>query len=699
MINLQAILSFTASGLMLLTTLSSAVRGTFNRQRAFFALSAAVISSALLFQAMTIVSSEPAEALVHMQFLLSLTVFLPAVCLPFFIFFARDCSREEFTGRLPGIVLLTLLLGMAAILLPIQLFVREISFEEGGEFWGAAFSAYGKGMGIFLILANVFYLYSLENTYRSATVAGKVTLKYPVLGIFAASMINLIVIGRVLALSTIDRNFMALEACGLIILAISLLYADMRYPLFDVRTTMRPNASSVITVIVSGLYILAIALISYVSAVAGLPYDRFGVYVLAVFVAFLLLAVGISGKARRRLRVFLNENFYVDRYNYRKEWRHYANLMASSRTIDDFISNTISSLCETVMVKKGLIHVDVGGGKSSTYGLGEGDWNPGSVAQLRDFHSGKPVVIFRRRGREGRLLHSGGQAPPAPGGEYEWVEAIAWLCHGDECRGFIALGGKDTETEYNDEDSNFLTSVADQAMLALENLMMEERVLESSQMESFNRFASFVIHDLKNTVGMLSLTVENARDNIDDKEFQKDAIVTINRSVEKMRSLIDSLNAHKSPASITRIRTDLTSLVEKRVRALAPRAESGGIVLETRIGKGLVADVDPSAIERILENLVTNAVESTPEGGRIAVSASLIEGSRISIEVSDSGPGFDPDYLGNHLFKPFRTTKKGGLGIGLVLCKTLAEAHGGTVTVANGAGKGAVVSVIIPSGN
>ncbi len=699
MINLQSILSFSASGLMLLTALTAAGRSAFSRQKAFFVFSAAVISSALLFQAMTIVSSAPAQALVQMQFLLSLTVFLPAACLPFFFFFARDCSREEFTRRLPGIITLVILLGIAAILLPVQLVVREVSFTESGEFWGVVFSGYGKGLGIFLILANVFYLYSMENTYRSSTVAGKVTLKYPVLGVFAASMINFIVTGRVLALSAIDRNYMALEACGLIILSISLLYADIRYPLFEIRTAARQETPSVITVIVSGLYILAIALISYISAAAGLPYDRFGIYVLVVFIAFLLLAIAISGKSRRRLRRFLNENFNVERYNYRKEWRHYANLMVSSSSIDDFISNTISSLCETVMVKKGLIWVDVGNGKYATYGLSGDDWSEGGTARILEFHSREPIVTFKRKRRDKKRIVETRNVSPAPGGEYAWVEAVAYLCHGEECRGFIALGGKDMETEYTDEDRNFLSSVADQAMLTLENLLMEERFLESSQMESFNRFASFVIHDLKNTVGMLSLTVENARDNMDDKEFQRDAIVTIKRSVEKMRSLIDSLNAHKSPSSITRVRADVTSLVEKKVRSFLPTAESKGIVLETQIESNLEAAVDPSAIERILENLVTNAVEATPEKGRILVSAGSLEGARIVIEVSDTGSGFDPVYLDDHLFKPFRTTKKNGLGIGLVLCKTLAEAHGGTVTAANGAGKGAIVSVIIPSEN
>ena len=89
-----------------------------------------------------------------------------------------------------------------------------------------------------------------------------------------------------------------------------------------------------------------------------------------------------------------------------------------------------------------------------------------------------------------------------------WVRAVSFLTIGGEARGFIAVGQKDFGRPWPEEDRDFLATITDQAALALENLLMEERHVESKQLESFNRFASFVIHALKNTVGMLSLTAE-----------------------------------------------------------------------------------------------------------------------------------------------------------------------------------------------
>ena len=279
----------------------------------------------------------------------------------------------------------------------------------------------------------------------------------------------------------------------------------------------------------------------------------------------------------------------------------------------------------------------------------------------------------------------------------KWVRAVSFLTIGGEARGFIALGPKDFGRLWTEEDREFLATITDQAALALENLLMEERYLESKQLESFNRFASFVIHDLKNTVGMLSLTAENARDNIQDREFQEDAIDTVERSVQKMRRLIDSLNAHKAPAVISRAMTDVTATAAEKIAALEQLASKKGIKVSLRSGAGTKAFVDPSALSRILENLLLNALEAITDGGTVEVRIAL-HGGTLALIVSDDGPGFDRDYLEDKLFRPFMSTKKNGLGVGLVLCKSLAEAHGGHISVSSLPEGGATVTVEMPAG-
>jgi len=648
-------------------------------------LSALVLAAAETSLFLMLLARDPGHVLVHFHHALALAVFFPALALPFFIAFGRENEREILAKRLPWIVALVVALTLTAILVPVRFFITKIHFWADSSLWSLEFSELGKAIAVYLLLANVLFLYLFENTYRAATVAARVTLKYPFLGILAASAINFTVMSRVLAISAIERYFLVAHSCGVIILCASFLYASVRYALFDVKVYVSPKQyPSIVSIVVAGLYLLSLGIITLLARLLGLSYDRFVAMVIGIFGVFILLAVLISGKAKRRLHTFLSENFYLARYNYRKEWRRYGEIMTSAATIDEFLSNVISSLCDTMVVRRGIIWANVDRGKTGSYGFAGEAFDPELVQDLLKLTAREPVIVFKKPLIE--LARAEGK----------WIHAVARLGQGEESRGFILLGEKDLNRSYTEEDEDFLATIAFQAKLALDNLLMEERMIEARQMDSFNRFASFVIHDLKNTVGMLSLVADNARDNIGSAEFQKDALETIRRSVDKMQRLITSLNVHKMPASLSKTDTDVAQLVERATEDLKQVASHAGVGLEFTGGTRTRSYVDPAAINRVVENLVLNAIEAAGQGGSVRVQVETINGEWARIAVNDSGAGFDPDYLRDHLFHPFYSTKSKGLGVGLIMCKYLVEAHGGKISVAGSPGQGATVSVTIP---
>jgi two-component system sensor histidine kinase HydH len=109
---------------------------------------------------------------------------------------------------------------------------------------------------------------------------------------------------------------------------------------------------------------------------------------------------------------------------------------------------------------------------------------------------------------------------------------------------------------------------------------------------------------------------------------------------------------------------------------------------------------DRARMEQVLVNLLSNAAEATPEGGRIEVSVSTsTQSRRLVIGVRDTGPGFEPDADGtvSHVFEPFRTTGKiYGTGLGLAIARRIVIAHGGTIRAENVAGGGALVVIELP---
>lgn len=660
-------------------------------RRTLFILSCAVLCAAMLSLALAIAAPGPEAALLRLRTFAALVFFSPAVLLPFFVFFGRETGGGALRARLPGMIVLAAALAAGAVLLPIAALVEMISFEPGGGFWEITVTRPGLILVVIALIANVLYLYAFENTYRSATVAARVSLKYPLLGIISSSVVNFVLASRILSLHEIGRDHLAAGAAGLLLFGVSMLYAGTRYPVFEIRTPVSRTARSTVSVTVAGVYLLAVALIAYISRRTGMPYDRFSLTVIGMFLFFLAVAVAVSGTARRRLRRFVNENFRPGSYNYRREWRRYAHLMASSPTVEELLSNTISSLCETVMVRRGLIWVDVHDGHAASFGPGDVGIDRGALRTLAGRFSGRGVVFpgSSRRSRPARRREDG-DVP-------SWIGAVAGIGTADEPRGLIALGPKDFGARWTAEDAEFLSVIADQVVVALDNLVMEERLLESRQLESFNRLASFVIHDLKNTVGMLSLTAANARDNIEDRSFQADAIDTIERSIARMRALIDSLNAHRSPDAIARMPIDVAGIAAERIASLAPSAAEKRVSLVLDAPVRLEATADPDAMRRIVENLVLNGIEAVGTGGTVRVRLGT-GGGGLAMSVEDDGPGFDPGYLAEGLFRAFRTTKTNGLGVGLVLCKSLVEAHGGTISAGNRDGGGAAVRVEIPAG-
>ena len=130
-------------------------------------------------------------------------------------------------------------------------------------------------------------------------------------------------------------------------------------------------------------------------------------------------------------------------------------------------------------------------------------------------------------------------------------------------------------------------------------------------------------------------------------------------------------------------------------RAAAEASVPGNVDLDLSLGDGVGSIVvDPTQIRRVIDNLLRNAVEAMPDGGKLMVS-SEVQGDDIDLRVRDTGVGISEDELGN-LFKPFHTTKSKGMGLGLVYCKRAVEAHGGSIVVESKVGVGTTFIVRLP---
>jgi signal transduction histidine kinase len=217
---------------------------------------------------------------------------------------------------------------------------------------------------------------------------------------------------------------------------------------------------------------------------------------------------------------------------------------------------------------------------------------------------------------------------------------------------------------------------------------------EQKQFESFARLSSVMTHDLKNQILSLSLLVSNMERKFDREGFKEDAMRTLSDSVNNLENLVAKLSDPRTPTKRVREASNLTHLVERVLQRTAAMTNNRYQV-SVQLKPEVYATVDGKAIERVIENLVINALEAMPNGGSLSVTTQTDNGYAL-IVVADSGKGMTDEFMRDRLFHPFATTKKKGIGLGLYSCRDIIEQHGGQIDVASKVNAGTEFKIILP---
>jgi putative PEP-CTERM system histidine kinase len=279
--------------------------------------------------------------------------------------------------------------------------------------------------------------------------------------------------------------------------------------------------------------------------------------------------------------------------------------------------------------------------------------------------------------------------------------ACAPLHVGDELVGLLWLSEKRTGEPYSFEDGEFLGAMSRQLAAALGFARLADQLAETRQLESLHRLSSFVLHDIKNQVSGLSLLVENARRHLSDPTFQRDAMQVVERVVQNLRQLMAQVSGVGKPPVLQPSETRIRQVLADALLASGlSEGDHGGLRVVVGCPEEVTATLDPSLIARVLTNLLTNAREAIQESGQIEMCAAMEADAgpaNVVLRVRDTGPGIPEEFLRHALFRPFATTKRAGLGIGLMQCKTIVEAHGGNIRVESRPGQGTCFEVRIPA--
>lgn len=235
-------------------------------------------------------------------------------------------------------------------------------------------------------------------------------------------------------------------------------------------------------------------------------------------------------------------------------------------------------------------------------------------------------------------------------------------------------------------------------LLCLEDITerkrIEEQLRRSEKLAVLGQLAGGVGHELRNPPGaiknaayFLNMVLEQPKPEV------KETLEILDKEVASCEHIISSLLDFARQKPPTRRKIEIEDIIQ---RTLSHIRVPEKVEIVSQLDRALPPIlVDPDQLSQVFDNIILNAIQAMPEGGKLVIKSSLPEPNWVAISFTDSGAGIPPEAM-KRLFEPLFTTKAKGIGLGLPIVKALVEGHGGTIAVQSELGKGSIFTVKLP---
>ncbi len=259
---------------------------------------------------------------------------------------------------------------------------------------------------------------------------------------------------------------------------------------------------------------------------------------------------------------------------------------------------------------------------------------------------------------------------------------------------------KTIEVEGEDEIAELTRSFNEMVEKLRQHRELEERLREAERLSAVGKLASGIAHEIRNPLNFMNLSIDHIRSRL--RSGQPDGIAealalmsNIKAEIHRLNSMIENFLTVGKPLALNKSEVDLSMLIQDVVGLAHQKAVEQGVAIT------VVDDVpiphlqaDPVQIKTCLMNVVLNAIQAMPGGGRLQIATASRPGF-VDITVSDTGPGISEEDL-NRIFNPYFTTKKLGIGLGLAITKKIVEEHRGGINVLSWPHEGTDVVISLP---
>ncbi len=569
------------------------------------------------------------------------------------------------------------------------------------------------GVGVRLGIA-VCNLLLLENLYFNTPPEARWHINLLCVALGGVFLYDLVLYSDAALFHAISRALFESRAPAMMIAAPLIAIAAVRDRRWNVDIHVsREVVFHSLTLVASGVFLIGLAVTGEVFRRGGAEWGHVVEVSLLCAGVVVIAVVLTSGSMRSRIRGVLVDNFFSHRYDYRREWMRCIDTLTAPDTFTGLHKRAIKAVAEVVDSPAGVLFVRAPEDVAFQWA---GSLNtPAVTAPIPPGHA---LVAALGEGDRIAVLD---ELPDAAA----WFEEIprAWLAvplnHFGNLIGFVVLTRSRAPFKLDHEVFQLLRVVGREVASRVAEQRAAQILSQTRDLRDYSQRFAFVLHDIKNVSGQLSMLLANAEVHADNPEFQRDMLATVRASVGKITRLLSRLQADRQERShalidpVERLKEIVETMLVARPTG-TPR-ESGrkhrtatrAAGLETIVDIApLAADaaqtstlggvaIEAEAFDAVAAHLLNNAIEASPPDARVRVEVRR-EALSIIIDIVDSGPGMSPEFIRDELFRPFSSTKGDGHGIGVYQARELLREAGGDLLVLSRLGSGTTMRLLLP---
>jgi putative PEP-CTERM system histidine kinase len=554
-------------------------------------------------------------------------------------------------------------------------------------------------------LSAIVALFCFDATLRNASRSHVEALKFAFIAFLGFIVYFCYLSFSIIRTSYISESILQSGAAVIFLGLVFLCYGFARYPFWEVKIRVSRRVvfgclsftAALIYLFISGTLLDFVQLLRPHGYHAVLSATMFAL--IAVF-----LVIYLSPSLRKTAESFVTRNFFRNKYDYRDLWMKFSEKSSGVLNVKDVLPKVAEFIADAMFVRQVAIWLRATA--SESFFLAYCHETPSSkfaespAVQLvnevapsdcNTVHMIPELATARKK------KHIPVANPAVL--EQVGVKRFVLVEKDNQVLAVLGIGAELGQKESTTEDDQLLLSVSNQLGHLIWTHKLAEELLLAREWESFNRFASFIIHDLKNLATLQSMTLENAKTFAANPNFLADAFATFKQTTEKMISLIAGLSVQRGQFSLKQQPVNILEVIGNTFDDLRLDQRGGIKVIRTFPTKenAPIISGDPDLLRKAFTNLLLNAIQSLPQGeGAVEVRVSPAENGRTRTEIRDTGCGIPPEQL-QILFRPFQTTKKKGMGIGLCHTRSIIEVHGGQIRIESRVNAGTKVEVELPT--